>query len=358
MRQKIWVIGAGQLGAMLKHAAQPLDVELIPVDIDSTQDIDLSPNDLVTAEREQWPLTAVTQKLSSHANFINKDVFGLLADRVTQKQLLDRLSLPTAPWQEVPVDVTALYLNQKYGARVLLKQRTGGFDGRGQFWLEQAANSMIPDGWHGQVIAEQAILFDEEISLVGARAQNGDCCFYPLTLNLHKEGVLVVSIAPRQRLVHLQNRAEMMLRSIMESLDYVGVMAMECFRVGDELIINELAPRVHNSGHWTQAGANISQFELHLRAIANLPLMTPTLKHASVMINLIGIDIDKQFLAVPGAELFWYGKSVRPARKVGHINFSMTETKALGNSLVLMESMLGDWYASAIEWALAELKNT
>ncbi len=357
MNKTIWVLGAGQLGFMLKHAAQPLGITLNPVDIEEKQIIQLAPTDLVTAEREQWPITAATQQLSSHPNFINHQVFGRIADRVTQKQLLDDLNLSTAPWQTVPKGVTTKQLCQQYGERVLLKQRIGGFDGRGQLWLHQAENTPIPEGWHGQAIAEQAISFDEEMSLVGVRGRDGQCCFYPLTLNLHKEGILAVSISPRQRLYYLQTQAEKMLTSIMNQLDYVGVMAMECFRVGDELMINELAPRVHNSGHWTQAGANISQFELHLRAIANLPLDTPTIKQPTVMVNLIGVAMNQQWFSVAGAEVFWYRKSVRPARKVGHINFAMQGANSLCASLQNLQSILSDWYNEPIVWALEELAN-
>src|SRR5690606_15042651 len=144
--------------------------------------------------------------------------------------------------------------------------------------------------------------------------------FYPLTLNLHLGGILLGSLAPLQRLAHLQESAERMLGTLLHHLNYVGVMAMECFRVDDRLMINELAPRVHNSGHWTQAGASINQFDLHLRATAAFPLGSPQIKGASVMVNLVGVERNDQWLAVPGTELVWYGKEVLPGRKVGHIN--------------------------------------
>lgn len=352
---RIWVLGAGQLGAMLKHAAQPLAVDLIPVDIENDSNLDLAADDLITAEREQWPSTQATDQLAAHGNFVNREVFGLVADRVTQKQLIDRLALPTAPWQLVADGQDAAGLHAAYGERVLLKQRSGGFDGRGQLWLKQAEATQIPEGWHNKVIAEQAIGFDEEVSVVGVRNRAGECHFYPLALNLHQDGILAVTMAPLARLQSLQSKAEGMLKAIMDELDYVGVMAMECFRVGDELLINELAPRVHNSGHWTQAGANISQFEYHVRATADLPIAAPVIKHESVMVNLIGVDYNLDWLAVPGAEVFWYGKEVRPARKVGHINFAMDDKQQLQTSLQALRGMLGEWYEPAIDWALQEL---
>ena len=355
---RVWVLGAGQLGAMLKHAAQPLGVDLIAVDIENDSNLDLAADDVITAEREQWPSTQATDQLAAHPNFVNREVFGLVADRVTQKQMLDRLQLPTAPWQLVNNGQTAAALHAAYGPRVLLKQRSGGFDGRGQLWLKQDEGTQVPDDWQDKVIAEQAIGFDEEVSVVGVRNRAGECHFYPLALNLHQDGILAVTLAPLARLQPLQSQAESMLAAIMHELDYVGVMAMECFRVGDELLINELAPRVHNSGHWTQAGASISQFEYHVRATADLPLGPAVIKHESVMVNLIGIDYNHEWLAIPGAEVFWYGKEVRPARKVGHINFAMADKQQLIASLQRLKPLMGDWYAPAMDWALQELAHS
>lgn len=354
--KRVWVLGAGQLGAMLKHAAQPLGVDLRPVDIESDVHLPLEDDDVITAEREQWPSTVATDQLAAHANFVNQEVFGLVADRVTQKQLLDRLNLATAPWRLVDNHHTAGSLHAQYGERVLLKQRTGGFDGRGQHWLIETQHSAIPAGWHKKVIAEQAIAFDEEVSLVGVRNRAGECHYYPLALNRHQDGILTVTLAPLERLSHLQNEAQSMLAKVMHELDYVGVMAMELFRVGERLLINELAPRVHNSGHWTQSGASISQFEYHVRATADLPLAPAVIKHKSVMINLIGIDYNLAWLALPGAEVFWYGKEVRPMRKVGHINFSMADPVQLVGSLRQLQASLSDWYQPALDWAMDELK--
>jgi 5-(carboxyamino)imidazole ribonucleotide synthase len=355
--KRVWVLGAGQLGAMLKHAAQPLGVDLRPVDIELDANLPLDDDDVITAEREQWPSTKATDQLAAHPNFVNQNTFGLVADRVTQKQLLDRLDLATAPWKLVEGDDTAASLHVQYGERVLLKQRSGGFDGRGQHWLVDADQaSAIPEGWHNKVIAEQAIAFDEEVSVVGVRNRAGECHYYPLALNRHQDGILTVTLAPLERLYNLQNEAETMLGKVMDELNYVGVMAMELFRVGERLLINELAPRVHNSGHWTQSGASISQFEYHVRATADLPLAPAVIKHNSVMINLIGIDYNLAWLALPGAEVFWYGKEVRPVRKVGHINFSMADQTQLVSSLRQLQATLTDWYQPAVDWAISELE--
>ncbi|WP_434928625.1 5-(carboxyamino)imidazole ribonucleotide synthase [Shewanella sp. HL-SH2] len=352
----VWVLGDGQLGAMLSHAGQPLAIDVRPVDImaptGDTLPIDAS--HIITAEREQWPESSTSLQLSTHAHFINGPVFGRLADRFTQKSLLDELKVATSPWQLVDDKVQADDLHQAYGDRVLLKRRTGGYDGKGQHWLKQAEATSIPNDWRNEAIAEQAINFDEEVSLVGVRTQDGRCLFYPLTLNLHQDGILMASIAPLARLSHLQDEAESMLSTIMNGLEYVGVMAMECFRIGEHLLVNELAPRVHNSGHWTQTGCHINQFELHLRALCNLPIHTPQVNFQCVMVNLIGIEKDDRWLSLPNAELFWYNKEVRSGRKVGHLNLSIHNTAALNETINQLKLWMPTQYQAPLDWILAE----
>lgn len=351
----IWVLGAGQLGAMLKHAGMPLALDVRPIDINESCAPALQTDDLVTAEREQWPDTLVTQTLAQHPHFINKKVFGRLADRKTQKELIDSLGLATAPWRNVAGDINANELCNQLGDRVLLKRRTGGYDGKGQHWLRTEEDE-VPADWQGEAIAEQAIAFDEEISIVGVRNRAGDCVFYPLTLNLHLNGILYASIAPLARLQHLQPQAEAMLGKLLHALDYVGVMAMEMFRVGDQLLINELAPRVHNSGHWTQTGASISQFEYHLRATADLAIPAPLIIGHNVMINLIGTDYNPAWLNLSAARTYWYGKEVRAGRKVGHINIMAEDICTLTATLTELKKLLPNaFYAEAIAWSLEAL---
>jgi 5-(carboxyamino)imidazole ribonucleotide synthase len=355
MSQRIWVLGAGQLGAMLQHAGMPLALDVCPIDINESSAPALAAEDLVTAEREQWPETLVTRALAQHPRFINKNVFGRLADRKTQKELIDSLGIATAPWRNVANDISANELRDQLGERVLLKRRTGGYDGRGQHWL-RTDDDQVPADWQGEAIAEQAINFDEEVSLVGVRNRAGECVFYPLTLNLHLNGILYASVAPLARLQPLQAQAEEMLGKILNALDYVGVMAMETFRVGDQLLINELAPRVHNSGHWTQAGASISQFEYHLRAVADMAIPKAQVIGQNVMINLIGTDYNPRWRDLPCARTYWYGKEVRPGRKVGHINIVSNDLTEVRETLVLLGDMLPEaFYREAIDWSLAAL---
>ncbi len=347
---KVWVLGHGQLGAMLKHAAMPLSVDVVPVDIESEQLPDLQPQDVVTAERELWPETPVTEALANHPNFINLHVFGRLADRYTQKQLLDELGLATAPWQLVDDRLTAEQVYSSIGERALMKRRTGGYDGRGQFWLKQSESTQIPDDWRNEAIVEQGINFDEEMAIVGVRDRDGNKIFYPLTLTLQLNGVLTASVAPLVRLQKLQAKAESMLGKLLDELDYVGVMAMECFRVGDELIVNELAPRVHNTAHWTQAGASVSQFESHVRAVSGVPLAQPQVKGVNVMVNLLGTERDERWWAISGAEPYWYGKEVREGRKVGHITFTHSGDEKLVQGLDELKALLPERYEEVIDW--------
>ncbi len=355
INRPIWVLGAGQLGAMLQHAGMPLALDVRPVDINEKTAPTLQADDLITAEREQWPDTLATQTLAQHPQFINKKIFGRLADRKTQKELIDSLGLATAPWRNVAGDVNANELCNQLGDQVLLKRRTGGYDGKGQHWLRTESDE-VPADWQGEAIAEQAIHFDEEISLIGVRNRAGNCVFYPLTLNLHLSGILYASVAPLARLQHLQAQAEAMLGKLLNSLNYVGVMAMETFRVGDQLLINELAPRVHNSGHWTQAGASISQFEYHLRAVANMAIPNPQIIGQNVMINLIGVDYNEDWLSLPAARVYWYGKEVRVGRKLGHINVVSNNITELRETLILLGDMLPKpFYSEAIDWSLMAL---
>lgn len=204
-------------------------------------------------------------------------------------------------------------------------------------------------------IAEKKIAFEEEISIIGVRGAAGQMFFYPLALNLHQDGILMASIGGLERLSPLQQQAENMLGRLMEGLNYVGVMAMELFRIGDKLMVNEVAPRVHNSGHWTLSGSSISQFDWHLRAVADLPLTPALTKGVTLMVNLIGTPRNDEWIAIPGIEMWWYGKSVRPGRKLGHLNICHSNTGFLLEAASELRAHLPDNYQPVIDWVLREL---
>ncbi|EFL79067.1 5-(carboxyamino)imidazole ribonucleotide synthase [Actinobacillus pleuropneumoniae] len=353
----IYVLGNGQLGRMLRYAGAPLDIEVKPLAFDAPV-FELEQNSIITAEIERWAETPLTQLLGNHKNFVNLNVFGTTADRFTQKSLLDKLQLSTSPWQLLESAEQWQSVFSNVGEKLVVKRRTGGYDGRGQWIVTQDSIDQITPDLFGEVIAEKFIPFDGEISIVGARFRDGSTRFYPISHNLQQNGILRYSVCdvnlPNQQTY--QTQAEQMLGTIMQDLEYVGVMAMECFVVGDTLLINELAPRVHNSGHWTQLGCSISQFELHLRALLDLP--TPQLKQIapSVMVNLIGIEHNNAWLEVPFSQLHWYGKEVRAGRKVGHINLCHPEQAQLIQLLEQLRPYLTDDFHSGLDWAINKLK--
>ncbi|EPZ0269045.1 MULTISPECIES: 5-(carboxyamino)imidazole ribonucleotide synthase [Serratia] len=351
----VCVLGNGQLGRMLRQAGEPLGIAVYPVGIDAEPEAVPYQNSVITAEIERWPETALTRELATHSAFVNRDIFPRLADRLTQKQLLDQLGLATAPWQLLAGAAEWPQVFASLGELAIVKRRVGGYDGRGQWRLRPGQEAELPADAYGECIVEQGINFSGEVSLVGARGHDGRSVFYPLTHNLHEDGILRTSVALPQPNPALQQQAEQMLVAILNELNYVGVMAMECFIVGDRLLINELAPRVHNSGHWTQNGASISQFELHLRAILGLPLPQPVVSTPSVMVNLIGTAVNEQWLSLPLVHLHWYEKEVRPGRKVGHLNLNDPSAADLRQALQALAPLLPGEYQSGLAWAQQKL---
>ncbi|EOI3465328.1 5-(carboxyamino)imidazole ribonucleotide synthase [Cronobacter dublinensis] len=354
--KQVCVLGNGQLGRMLRQAGEPLGIRVWPVGLDADPQAVPFAQSVITAEIERWPETALTRELARHNAFVNRDVFPLIADRLTQKQLLDKLALPTAPWQLLADRSEWPQVFSRLGELAIVKRRTGGYDGRGQWRLRESDADTLPGECYGECIVEQGINFSGEVSLVGARGHDGSAVFYPLTHNLHQDGILRTSVAFPQASATQQKQAETMLRAIMDELNYVGVMAMECFVTPQGLLINELAPRVHNSGHWTQNGASISQFELHLRAITGLPLPQPVVSSPSVMVNLIGSDLNYDWLKLPLVHLHWYDKEVREGRKIGHLNLSDNEPALIDATLEALAPLLPPEYASGIAWAQALLR--
>ncbi len=347
----IYVLGDGQLGNMLLEAGVRLGLSVVPMAID--QDCEIPKNAIITAEREHWTANALIDRVTSHPGWINAATFVEIPDRRQQKALLDKLGLPTSPWC-VTSSTTALEsLQDKLGSKFLLKSARDGYDGKGQWRYTGQADAQLPE-WKEAAIAEQFIDFETEVSIVGARSPSGQFAFYELTENFHDDGILQLSIKSEGKFAEFQRKAEDYLSRLMESLDYTGVMAIEFFVTREGLMINEIAPRVHNSGHWTQAGASISQFELHLRAICDLPLPTIAQSGCSLMVNLIGAAFDPRWYAAEGARVHWYGKEVRPGRKLGHLNFHHSDPKRVAQWLE--ELPLDERYQSNVESVLSRLR--
>ena len=215
---------------------------------------------------------------------------------------------------------------ERLGLPALLKTRREGYDGKGQIWIRAASEAA--DAWHaiGQrpAVLEARAAFVRELSVIAARGRDGSVAVYPLGENLHQGGVLRTTLAPAAVDAATEQRAREIAEAVLSGLDYVGVLGVELFDLGDgRLLVNEIAPRVHNTGHWTQDGCACDQFEQHIRAIAGWPL-GPTTAHARVeMTNLLGDEVEqwRNLAAEPDVRLHLYGKAeARPGRKMGHVN--------------------------------------
>ncbi len=235
---------------------------------------------------------------------------------------------------------------QEVGTPSVLKTRRLGYDGKGQSVIHDPV--LAEDAWRaiGEVpsILESFVAFDRELSVVAARGRNGDVACYPVVENHHRDGILRLTLAPAPGLdAALQAEAEAHARSVMAGLGYVGVLALELFQVGERLLGNEIAPRVHNSGHWTIEGAETSQFEQHLRAVTGLPLGAVTIPGLAAMVNVIAAEPDAAAVAaIPGAHLHRYDKTPRPGRKLGHITVRAATREELEARLLQVGSLVDD----------------
>ena len=294
--------------------------------------------DVVTYEFENVPVDATRFLMELAPVFPPAEALEIAQDRVREKTLFDELRLPTAAYEAVATPADLRSAVERLGTPAVLKTRRLGYDGKGQAVIHDAV--LAEDAWRaiGEVpsILERVVEFDRELSILGVRGRDGSVACYPLVENHHREGILRMSVAPAPDLTpDLQAKAEGHARAVMDRLEYVGVMAIELFQVRDELLGNEIAPRVHNSGHWTIEGAETSQFENHLRAVTGLPLGSTSARGSSAMVNLIGTVPDTAALAaVTGAHLHLYGKEPRPGRKLGHITIVGGEPGSAGPDLL------------------------
>ncbi len=345
---RVGIVGGGQLGRMLALAGYPLDIRCTTLDParDSSAS-QVAPSiigpyddrealarladgaDVVTYEFENVPVVAARFLMELAPVFPPAEALEIAQDRVREKVLFDDVRLPTATHEAVATPGELRSAMDRVGTPALLKTRRLGYDGKGQAVIHDPV--LAEDAWRtiGEVpsILERVVEFDRELSILGVRGRDGSFAFYPLVENHHRDGILRLSIAPAPALTPgLQSKAESHARAVMDRLEYVGVMAIELFQVGDELLGNEMAPRVHNSGHWTIEGAETSQFENHLRAVTGLPLGSTAARGSSVMVNLIGtVPETIAVAAVAGAHLHLYGKEPRAGRKLGHVTIRGSE---------------------------------
>jgi 5-(carboxyamino)imidazole ribonucleotide synthase len=248
------------------------------------------------------------------------------------------------PWRPVASLAELGRAVAELGCPAVLKTRRLGYDGKGQEVIREPGG--VEAAWArlggAPLLLEAFVRFDRELSILAVRGRDGATACYPLVENLHAGGILRRSLAPAPGVsAALQAEAESQARRVLDALAYVGVLAIELFQVGDRLLANEMAPRVHNSGHWTIEGAETSQFENHLRAVARLPLGSTAPRGASAMLNLIGDVPDASaILAIPGAHLHLYGKASRPGRKLGHVTLTATEAAELDPLRARVEALI------------------
>ncbi len=359
----IGILGGGQLARMLAIAGAPLGQRFLVVDSAAdacasqvapllaadwrdfealagfARRIDVATFDFenVPAETAQW--------LTEHTRvFPNPRALAIAQDRLAEKNLFREIGLATPAFAAVDSREDLARALDAIGLPAVLKTRRLGYDGKGQAVLRSIADADAAWAALGAapLILEAFVAFQREVSVIAVRSQAGEFRAYPLTQNWHASGILAASLAPAPNSGELERRAVAHARTLAERLDYVGTFAVELFDRDGELLGNEIAPRVHNSGHWTIEGAVCSQFENHVRAVVGLPLGDTSLRNPSVMLNWIGALPDAN--AILGeADAHWhdYGKEPRAGRKVGHATVCARTNAQLSERLARIARALG-----------------
>jgi len=349
----IGIVGGGQLGRMLALAGLPLNMRFSFLDpaidacaaalgthicaaYDDPQALrQLGESvDVVTFEFENVPSETVDFLAQFVPVFPNGEALRIARDRWLEKSLFQELGIPVPAFANVLSQADLEVAIQQIGLPAVLKTRTLGYDGKGQKVLRNSAEVVGAFAELGQVpcILEGFVPFDGEVSLIAVRGRDGQTRSYPLIHNQHKDGILRLSVVSTAH--PLQALAEDYARRVLDKLGYVGVLAFEFFEVEGGLKANEIAPRVHNSGHLSIEGSECNQFENHLRAIAGLPLGSTAKVGESAMLNCIGsVPPAPKVASIAGAHLHHYGKAFKPGRKVGHITLCAGDKAGLDERL-------------------------
>lgn len=345
----VGVLGGGQLGRMMAVTARQMGYRIVVLDpsprcptaqvsdgvvVGALDDLEAARHlaqqvDVITLDTEHVPADVLAELHTIAPVRPSANVLRTIQDRLVQKQFLDKLGVPQAAWAPVGnADELAAGL-AKVGAPAIVKVRRAGYDGKGQVRIDAVAEAQAQLAkLRGEpAVIEEVVSFTREISVVLARGMAGDIQVYPIAENVHRRHILHTTRAPAPMTADGRARAEAMAIKVAEALDHVGVMAVEMFELPDgRLLLNEIAPRTHNSGHYTYGACATSQFEQHVRAVCGLPLGDPRPLTGAVMVNLIGDLWAKgppaweHVLARPEARLHLYGKDApAPGRKMGHI---------------------------------------
>jgi 5-(carboxyamino)imidazole ribonucleotide synthase len=339
---KLGILGGGQLGRMIALAGYPLGVRTTVLDpvadpcagqvcphvrgeFDDFQALYrlAQESDVVTYEFENVPVETARWLEERVPVFPPPRALEVSQDRFVEKSFFRELGIPTPQFAAVDTRDEFDAAVREIGLPAVLKTRRFGYDGKGQYVLRTAAD--LEPAWTAlggrPLILEGFVAFDREVSVIAVRGRDGATVVYPLAENEHRDGMLHKSFAPPTVLgEELAERAAEFAVRVLDALGYVGVLAIEWFQDGPRLLANEMAPRVHNSGHWTTEGAVTSQFENHVRAVLGLPLGSAAAVGYAAMFNLIGSAPPvPELLAVPGVHVHRYGKDPRPRRKIGHV---------------------------------------
>jgi len=356
---KIGILGGGQLARMIALAGYPLGLQFIVLDPDEhagaaglsehlhgayddpTLLAQLAEKaDVVTYEFENVP-AHVAEFLASHTTvYPPANALAVAQDRLLEKFFFNDLGINTAPYAAIDDLQDLQQAMQHIGYPAILKSRRMGYDGKGQVVIKSADD--LDAAWQSMQgaasIIEGFVPFQREVSIIAARRPSGDMVFYPLSENQHAGGILRIATASPNDAE--QSIAEDYVRRLMEKLDYVGVIALELFDVHGQLMANEFAPRVHNSGHWSIEGAETSQFENHLRAILDLPLGSTKLRGNTGMVNFIGgLPNTIEMLALDHTHLHLYDKLPRKGRKVAHASVRMDDGEQFKQTLAVLTKM-------------------
>jgi 5-(carboxyamino)imidazole ribonucleotide synthase len=361
---RVAVLGGGQLGRMLGLAGIPLGLTFGFLDpspeapaatvgdlvVGTLDDVDAarraaSGAAVVTYEWEGVPAETAVALQGDVPVFPLPRALEVSQDRLIEKDTFRSLGIPTAPYRAVGDRASLDTTIGELGLPAVLKTRRGGYDGKGQAVLQTPADADAAWEQLGGVplILEGFVDFSRELSIVAVRGRDGETKTWPAVENRHVGGILRVTRAPAPRLDDsLQARADACIRPLLDALEYVGVGCVELFEVDGNLLANEMAPRVHNSGHWSIEGADTSQFENHLRAVLGWPLGSTAPRGVSAMVNCIATMPDRDaVLAVTGAHLHDYGKEPRPGRKLGHVTVTAADSAALEQRLASVEALVG-----------------
>ena len=371
MDKTIGIFGGGQLGRMMAQAALPLNIQCtffeantdcpsaILGQVISTQAENglqdfIASADVFSLEFENTPLADVDVLTKQKDLHPPRQALAIAQHRLSEKALFDELNIPVAPYKAVTSLDELKVAVSELGLPIVLKTSRGGYDGKGQFVLraaDQIDQAWLELGPAGELIAESFVTFSREVSIIAVRGQNGDVKTWSLAENHHHNGILSHSIVPAPNSADLQPVAKDYITRLLNHLNYVGVLTLELFVTDQGLYANEMAPRVHNSGHWSIEGAICSQFENHIRAVAGLPLGSTEVVRPTVMVNIIGqYPKSEDVLALKGAHLHLHNKTEREGRKIGHITLMPNDStelttlcrqlaKILPNPLSLSEDM-------------------